>query len=119
MHLPYKGHRALRRGRASIPGAEYFLTICTDQKGSGLTTPVIAERILAEARAMELDGSWKLRCAVVMPDHTHFLIVLGSRLALGKTVARLKAKTADALRLAGLAWERIISTVMCDLKTKD
>jgi putative transposase len=57
---------------------------------------------------MERDSSWQVRCATVMPDHVHLLFVLGERLFLGKSLARLKAKTADALcRYApGAKWER-------------
>jgi REP element-mobilizing transposase RayT len=55
---------------------------------------------------MERDGTWILRCAVVMPDHIHLVIGLGERLPLAKTVQRLKAKTASELRQADLQWER-------------
>jgi len=102
----HKGHAALRRGRVSIPGAEYFLTLCTDERGVGLTAPATAKSILAEADAMAADGTWELRCAVVMPDHLHLLIVLGGRLTLGKAVARLKSKTAGPFGSSGLKWER-------------
>jgi putative transposase len=101
---PHKGHAALRRGRVSISGAEYFLTVCTDEWRIGLTAPIIAESILAEARAMAADATWALRCAVVMPDHFHLLVVLGSRLTLGKAVARLKAKTAKVLGTSEIKW---------------
>jgi REP element-mobilizing transposase RayT len=107
--MPYdlhKGHAALRRGRVSICGAEYFLTICTDGRCLSLTLPAIAESILAETGAMDADATWRLRCAVVMPDHLHLLVVLGNRLTLGKAVARLKSKTANLLGSSGLKWER-------------
>jgi putative transposase len=97
MRDPTKGHAALRRGRVSIPHAEYFVTICMDQHRVGLTTPNVAAVVLAEMRAMTDDATWQLRCAVVMPDHIHLLFVLGERLSLGKCVARLKSKTKPAL----------------------
>ena len=103
-----KGHAALRRGRVSIPHAEYFLTVCTDEKHPGLSSPAAAPDILAELRAMDADLTWQLRCAVVMPDHVHALIILGERLTLGQSVGRLKAKTKSSLLGAALpvAWER-------------
>lgn len=55
---------------------------------------------------MEADGTWIVRCATVMPDHLHLIVLLGRRLSLGKAVQRLKAKTAETLRSAGLGWER-------------
>jgi REP element-mobilizing transposase RayT len=108
MRNPAKGHAALRLGRVSIPNAEYFLTICTDKARAGLTTPATAGFILREMHAMEADQSWQLRCAVIMPDHLHVLATLGERLPLGRCVARLKSKTAGALRsvAAELEWER-------------
>ncbi len=112
MRDPTKGHAALPRGRVSIPHAEYFLTVCTDEKRPGLTSPAAATAILTELRAMDADGAWQLRCAVVMPDHLHALAILGERLTLGQSVGRLKSKTHASLRAvaansaASLAWER-------------
>lgn len=101
-----KGHAALRRGRVSVPGSEYFLTICTEGRRGGLAVKGIGDAILEEAGAMGLDGTWILRCAIAMPDHLHLVIRLGERLPLAKTVQRLKAKTAGRLHAAGLEWER-------------
>ena len=96
----------MRRGRFSQAQSEYFLTICTADKGGDLTASALAQAVLNEAKVMSSDGTWKLHCAVLMPDHVHLLIALGDRLPLGKTVQRLKAKTAAALRSDGLQWER-------------
>jgi putative transposase len=102
-----KGHAALRRGRASIPGAEYFLTICSEARPAGLAAShEVACLLLTEARLMELDGVWKLRCAVVMPDHVHLLIILGERLSLEKSVSRFKGTTSAVLGKVGLVWQR-------------
>ena len=108
MRDPTKGHAALRRGRVSIPNAEYFLTICTDKRRPSLVTTDIAEAILTEVHAMDADGTWQLRCAVVMSDHIHLLVILGERLSLGKSIARLKSKTTAKLQTAdaAFAWER-------------
>ena len=102
---PAKGHAALRRGRVSLPGAEYFLTLCTDGRRAGLDKGIIAKSIIREMRVMETDGTLIIRCATIMPDHMHLFVVLGWRLSLGKTVQRLKAKTAAALGNEALAWE--------------
>jgi len=108
MRDPLKGRIALRRGRVSNPGREYFLTVCTDRRRVGLTTSTVAGAIFDELRGMETDGIWLQRCAVVMPDHLHLLVVLGGRLSLGQAVARLKAKTKPVLQTANeeLKWER-------------
>ena len=108
MRDPTKGHAALRRGRVSIPHADYFLTVCTDQKRSGLASPIAASAILTEMRALDADHTWELRCAVVMPDHIHALTILGERLTLGQSIGRLKSKTKSSLHAvaASLDWER-------------
>lgn len=54
---------------------------------------------------MEADGTWQVDAEVIMPDHVHYLFELGPRLPLGRTIARLKGKTASALQAAGLAWQ--------------
>lgn len=103
---PSKGRAALRHGRWTKSGAYYFLTICTGDKKSGLTDSEIAISIMLEMCAMESDRSWQVQCATIMPDHMHILITLGYRLTLGRTLQRLKSKTAANLRLSGLTWER-------------
>ena len=103
---PDKGHAALRRGRWTHSEADYFLTLCTEGKRSGLCTARAADDIFHEMRTMQADGSWRVRCATVMPDHIHLLITLGQRLLLGRTIQRLKAKTSAALRQALVRWER-------------
>lgn len=64
--------------------------------------------MLCEICALESDGTWGVRCSVVMPDHVHSLVVLGHRMSLGKSIARLKAKTAASIRTIHpeFAWER-------------
>jgi REP element-mobilizing transposase RayT len=94
-----------------MAGAEYFLTICTEARHAGLTEALRVRAILAEAQAMTADTTWRLRCAVVMPDHVHMLMTLGDRLSLGSAVARLKGKTAAGLACSSsgqppLRWER-------------
>jgi putative transposase len=106
MANPPKGHAALRRGRVSMPGADYFLTLCTDQKRAGLLHPEITERITYELKAMQADATWRVRCSTIMPDHLHLLITLGDRLAVEKTINRLKAKTSATLATHHLTWER-------------
>jgi REP element-mobilizing transposase RayT len=80
--------------------------VCTDRRATGLTDPEVGAKILGEMQAAQTDDVWSVRCAVIMPDHLHLLIELGSRLPLGKAVSRLKAKTSAVLRGKSLAWER-------------
>jgi REP element-mobilizing transposase RayT len=103
---PGKGHAALRRGRTSQTGSSYFLTLCSAGRGAGLHEVDVASRIWSEVDAMVTDGSWAMRCGVVLPDHVHLLVRLGERLSLSQCMQRLKAKTSAVLRTRGLSWER-------------
>ncbi len=58
-----------------------------------------------ERAAMEADGTWQVDAEVIMPDHVHYLFELGPRLPLGRTIARLKGRTASNLHAAGLSWQ--------------
>jgi REP element-mobilizing transposase RayT len=58
-----------------------------------LVTPAIASFIKQELMACELAGYWKVRGAVVMPDHVHMLVRLGCKLVLGNIIARVKSRT--------------------------
>src|SRR4051812_12502778 len=80
---------ALRRGRVSIPNADYFVPICTSPQQPVLVSNLAAD-IVAEAHRLTADGSWRLRCGTVMPDHVHLFFTLGSRLTLSQCVARQK-----------------------------
>ncbi len=103
---PQHGHAALRRGRWSSPGAEYFLTFCTEQRAAGLDRPDLTAAIWDEIAAMESKSLWRWRCGVVMPDHLHLLITLVADAALPEVVRLCKGRLAPVLRRSGLSWQR-------------
>jgi REP element-mobilizing transposase RayT len=102
---PPRGYEALRSHRISIPGARYFITLCTRDRRSGLNHPAVAHVIRSQLTSMELDKVVHIHAAVIMPDHFHALLTLGGQLAVGQIVGRLKSKTRHALRSAGLGWQ--------------
>lgn len=102
---PGKGYRALRRGRYSAEGVEYFLTFCTQSRAPGIDRPALAVALFAEIEKMEDESIWTLQCGVIMPDHIHLLVRLGEKLPLGRAIARLKGKTAAALKPHLLGWQ--------------
>jgi len=108
---PERGYEALRRHRWSQPGLSYFVTLCTAERTPGLADAGIASAIRTEVMACQADGHWRVRGAVIMPDHLHLLVVLTGTLSLGRVVARLKAKTRESLAsasgadVAGLTWQ--------------
>ncbi|WP_115512317.1 MULTISPECIES: REP-associated tyrosine transposase [Xanthomonas] len=94
VHSP--GHRALRRGRQSLPNGGYLLTTTTWQRRA-----VFADFLLAAAACRAFTAATppdaRLLAWVLMPDHVHWLVQLGSATSLADTVARMKACAARAV----------------------
>ncbi|MCF7687946.1 MAG: transposase [Cephaloticoccus sp.] len=101
---PAKGHAALRRGRWSVPGATYFLTICTQARQTGLDSIALAPSILQHARALSV--GWNLRTAVVMPDHVHLVVELRADETLSSSVRKFKGLLSVIIRRHGIKWQR-------------
>jgi putative transposase len=85
------GHRALRKGRVSIPEQAYLVTtVCQDR------TPVFLDASLAVQATALLNSAlaWpnaSVEAWVLMPDHWHGLVVLTSDEPLSRVVQRFKA----------------------------
>jgi putative transposase len=102
---PMDEYEALRRFRASLPHADYFLTMATADRQRGLTSAGVGESIRREVSAIEASGYWMVRGGVLMPDHVHLLVSLHDTLPLDRVIARFKAKTRPSLLSAGLRWQ--------------
>ncbi len=102
---PKHGHEALRRGRWSESGTEFFLTFCTASRKPGLTEPTLLKSIWLEAERLTKESVWHLRTAVVMPDHLHLLAEIGSSSDLAAAVPLFKGRLVPALRSAALQWQ--------------
>lgn len=96
----------LHRGRVSIPGARYFVTVCAVRPTQRLTERETAVRLLADLASVCSGPDGALLCATVMPDHVHALLTLGNRLALGQLLGKYKTLTREYLRRKGLHWQR-------------
>ena len=101
---PTKGQKALRRGRHSVDGASYFLTVCTEGRGNGLENPELTTALLNFARST--DNLWISRSVVVMPDHLHLLVELKASINLSDAIRLFKGRTAALLRSHRLKWQR-------------
>ncbi len=101
-----KGHAALRRGRWSVAGATYFLTLCSDRKQRGFSSGALGRAVLDHARTM-ID-EWHLRTAVVMPDHLHLVVELRDASDLANAIRRFKGPLSVRLRQEkeSLKWQR-------------
>lgn len=102
---PPRGYEALRRNRATIVDASYFVTVCTRDRRCGLNEGEPAEAVERELTSMSKDCSIVSRAWVIMPDHLHLFLTATSRLTVGQAIGRLKAKTRTALIARGLAWQ--------------
>jgi REP element-mobilizing transposase RayT len=91
------GHRALRRGRVTLPNACYLITTTTWQR-----EPIFADGSLAFSACACFENVNILKdnamlCWVLMPDHAHWLIQLAENESLSSLVCRMKAASARAV----------------------
>jgi putative transposase len=100
---------ALRRGRVSLGQHAYLVTTaCRDRRRlfSDFETGCAAARAMTDGRVWD-DAT--LLAWVLMPDHWHGLIALGSQRPLSQVVQRLKANSAQAIAATrtdkGSAWQ--------------
>jgi REP element-mobilizing transposase RayT len=99
------GYRALRRGRASLPGQIYSLTTVTAGRRR-IFADLVAGRVVVRAmRVLHCDGLVESLAFVVMPDHLHWLVALGQA-PLHKVMQLLKSRTAiDLAAFSRPVWQ--------------
>ena len=103
---PARRTQALRRGRVSLPGARYFITLSAVRPTAALTMPRLAAEIQRLSTDTIIDDAGRLLCSTIMPDHVHLLLELGGRLTVGQLIGKLKALSRPALAAEGAAWQR-------------
>jgi putative transposase len=69
----------------------YFLTVCTQHRAPVLACPRRAAQIESALLELHAAGDIDLHAATIMPDHVHLLFNLGSRLPVGRVIAKFKA----------------------------
>ena len=92
-----KGHRQLRKGRKSIPGAYYSVTFATHNRISVLTDSGIPHIIFGCLDWLETDKRLKWMCIMVMPDHVHIVFQLGNKQPLSGLIQSFKRFTANQI----------------------
>ena len=93
MHVDdrFRGHRALRRGRVSLPGQVYHVTAGTLGRRPWFADfHVGCEAVRAFHHQVALADA-RLLAWVLMPDHGHWLLQMGECMPLERVVSRLKA----------------------------
>jgi putative transposase len=115
------GHRALRKGRVSIAGHHYVLTIVCHQRRRCFLEKRIAQTVADKLRDPTLWRDSAPLCWVLMPDHLHVLLELGTTGSLSRLVGRVKCITAlSANRSVGRnqrVWATGSMIVHCGRKT--
>ena len=83
-----------RNRRHSIAGGYYFLTTTTLGRKQILSSSEVAEGIFETFEWLEDQGRIRWICLVVMPDHIHAVVQLGSGQTLAKVIHSVKMFTA-------------------------
>lgn len=102
---PNREPSRLRFGRASAPGACYFITVCTKGRAAILTAADTGLTVSASLQALHSSGDIRLLAATIMPDHAHLLFTLGTRLHVGQAMGKFKALARD-LGKAPWGWQQ-------------
>lgn len=93
-----KAHaRDLRKGRISIPGQVYSLTIVTKNREPILGNFKQARKVIQILREVDKQKWATTLCFVVMPDHLHWLMQLGEAKELSSLVQQIKSWASKAI----------------------
>ena len=68
-----------------------------------LCFPTVAEQIFQTAARYDQEKTWYLILMLLMPDHLHALISVGTDMTLSTVIANFKRATT---RFAGVSWQR-------------
>jgi REP element-mobilizing transposase RayT len=97
------GYHRLRKGRISLPQHMYLLTTVCSQRHPWFANDRIAETTSHLLRDPCLWRDSTPLCWVLMPDHFHLVLHLGSNESLQHLMNRIKSLTSRAARSAGHA----------------
>jgi REP-associated tyrosine transposase len=107
-------HRHLRRlHQVWIPHAVYFITVCTKERKSILTSTETADILRREWESAKDRHGWLVGRYVIMPDHVHFFCAEnaeGAPHSLSQWMNKWKEWTAKGMGLtqahSGPVWQR-------------
>ncbi|WP_345531335.1 REP-associated tyrosine transposase [Viridibacterium curvum] len=99
----------LRRGRVSEASRAYLVTAVTAGRVPRFESLLAARAVVRVMRGLHDEGWVESRAWVVMPDHLHWLFVLGEEASLAGVMQRLKGSSARAVNLlegrTGALWQ--------------
>lgn len=92
----------MRKARVSIPGQPYVVTTVTKERRPVFTDFNIGRVVVSTMCELHHADAIESLAFVVMPDHLHWLFLLGETIGLTEVVRRLKGSSAHAIGLRGL-----------------
>jgi REP element-mobilizing transposase RayT len=100
----------LRRGRVSMAGAAYHVVLTVEGRIPLFADFWVARVAIREMRRIQEAGFVESLAWVVMPDHLHWLFVLGAEWSLATVMQQYKGASARAINLVrgvrGPLWQR-------------
>ena len=104
------GRDDLLKGRFSESGRTYHITTVVEGRRPLFANFELGRIVVTEMRRLHDDGEVRSLAFVVMPDHLHWLLMLGDGLDLSAVIQRVKGRSARRIgQVAGLAapvWQR-------------
>ncbi|MFK3773631.1 REP-associated tyrosine transposase [Pseudomonas sp. NPDC089406] len=101
-----QGNHRLRRGRYSEPGRLYLLTTATQNRAPLFRNLLFARAVIQQLQISDEKGMCRSLAWVLMPDHLHWLIELGTD-SLGSLMCAFKSRSSCALYQAGAERQHI------------
>lgn len=100
-------YNELRKGRHTEPGHHYFITATTANRGKWFHDLVAARTVVREMKRLDDQSAVESLAWVLMPDHLHWLFILGR--SLGQVMNELKGRSARAINTdagrSGAIWQ--------------
>jgi len=97
----HKGHHNLRHGRFSQAHGIYSITTTSWQRHRVFAQWPYAHAAVQAFTHKDIIKDAQLLCWVLMPDHVHWLVQLGSQRELSVLIGTMKSASARAVRHAG------------------
>ncbi len=98
----------LRKGRHSVQGAIYAVTVVTHHRQALFRDAALAEIVRGQVHRSDLEGGSQTHAWVAMPDHLHWLFTLDHG-ELSACLRRFKSRSARAMNRArgqsGAIWQ--------------
>jgi len=87
-------YNSLRKGRCSLPDHAYLVTTVTANRTCLFTDLWLGREVVLTMRELDTSDACETYAYVVIPDHVHWLFLLGKTMRLSKLVQRFKGISA-------------------------